>query len=270
MTNTKFRRRALISSVAMLLVALVALGSATFAWFTENPQVKAEGITAEAQTSTGLEISTTTDTAWSDDADFMKDGNDGLKLVPAYALAGASSITWLTATAETADSWAPASSATWGGAPTFVNAQDGTAASGAGVYHEQALIKVKNGEPATVSLSALSITTTANAPDIKNGVTVVVSVGGVVKAVKKVGADAIKNYASAAQDSAIGSASGTYPNMFVDGTPVALGTAGTGTAQSAALTVDVYVFLDGTDKDVKTNNAIAGQLIDKINMTFVK
>ena len=30
MTNTKFRKRALLSSVAMLLVALVALGSATF------------------------------------------------------------------------------------------------------------------------------------------------------------------------------------------------------------------------------------------------
>ena len=272
MTNTKFRKRALLSSVAMLLVALVALGSATFAWFTENPQVKAEGITAEAQTSTGLEIKTTTDPSYSDDADFMKDGNSGLKLVPAYAVQAASdsTLSWVTASAAAADNWAPASDATWNGAPTIINAVDGTAANGAGVYHEQATIKVKNGAAATVSLSELSITTTAKAPDIKNGVTVVVAVGGKVKTVKKVGADAIKNYASAAQDAAIGSASGTYPNMFVDGTPVSLGTAGLDTAESAALVVDVYVFLDGTDKDVKTNNAIAGQLIDKINMKFVK
>ncbi len=40
MTNTKFRRRALVSSIAMLLVALVALGSATFAWFAENPETQ--------------------------------------------------------------------------------------------------------------------------------------------------------------------------------------------------------------------------------------
>ena len=253
----------------MLLVALVALGSATFAWFTENPQVKAEGITAEAQTSTGLEISTTTDTTWSDDADLMADGNTGLKLIPAYALAGASSITWLTTTAGDANSADPATGATWASAgSSIIDAQDGTAASGTGIYHEQVFIKVKNGDPATVNLSALSITAHSGAPTIKAGVTVVVAVGGVVKAVQKLGSDAILNYGSAAASAAVGTASGTYPNMF--SSSVALGTAGTGASGSDPLTVDVYVFLDGTDAAVKTNNAVAGQLIDKINMTFVK
>ena len=57
MTNTKFRKRALLSSVAMLPVALVALGSATFAWFTANTTVTANGFKAQASTADGLKIS---------------------------------------------------------------------------------------------------------------------------------------------------------------------------------------------------------------------
>jgi hypothetical protein len=56
MTNTKFRKKALLSSVAMLLVALVALGSATFAWFASNPTVTASGIKMTASASTGIKI----------------------------------------------------------------------------------------------------------------------------------------------------------------------------------------------------------------------
>lgn len=54
MTNTKFRKRALLSSVAMLLVALVALGSATFAWFMQAPTANATGLTMQTTTSASL------------------------------------------------------------------------------------------------------------------------------------------------------------------------------------------------------------------------
>lgn len=54
MTNTKFRKRALLSSVAMLLVAIVALGSATFAWF--NTQNSATARTVTATTTKGSDI----------------------------------------------------------------------------------------------------------------------------------------------------------------------------------------------------------------------
>lgn len=54
MTNTKFRKRALLSSVAMLLVALVALGSATFAWF--NTQNSAQAQSVKATTTKGSDI----------------------------------------------------------------------------------------------------------------------------------------------------------------------------------------------------------------------
>jgi len=68
MTNTQFRKRALISSVAMLLVALVALGSATFAWFSADPNAHTSGLTLKANSSTGLLIQSETeksvDTNW--------------------------------------------------------------------------------------------------------------------------------------------------------------------------------------------------------------
>ena len=65
MTNTKFRKRALLSSVAMLLVALVALGSATFAWFAANPKANAAGLKLKTTAATGLVVKTDTDHKWS-------------------------------------------------------------------------------------------------------------------------------------------------------------------------------------------------------------
>jgi hypothetical protein len=54
MKNT--RKKMLLSSVAMLLVALVALGSATYAWFSLNTTVSADTMTVKAAASKGLEI----------------------------------------------------------------------------------------------------------------------------------------------------------------------------------------------------------------------
>lgn len=69
MKNTTFRKKALLSSVAMLLVALVALGSATFAWFTQNPTVNATGLSLQATASAGLQIVSQTEKALGKDYD---------------------------------------------------------------------------------------------------------------------------------------------------------------------------------------------------------
>lgn len=61
MKNT--RKRMLLSSVAMLLVALVALGSATYAWFSVSKTVTADGMSVQAIATAGLEISNTSATA---------------------------------------------------------------------------------------------------------------------------------------------------------------------------------------------------------------
>lgn len=55
--KAKSRRRLLISSVAMLLVAMLALGTATFAWFTQNTSATADGITVRTSKTSSLLIS---------------------------------------------------------------------------------------------------------------------------------------------------------------------------------------------------------------------
>lgn len=54
MKNT--RKKMLLSSIAMLLVALIALGSATFAWYITNATVTASTSTWNASTADGLVI----------------------------------------------------------------------------------------------------------------------------------------------------------------------------------------------------------------------
>lgn len=62
---TKSRKRMLLSSIAMLLVALVALGSATFAWYITNATVTAEKTQFSAASADGLVIRHTTSDTWS-------------------------------------------------------------------------------------------------------------------------------------------------------------------------------------------------------------
>ena len=88
MTNTKFRKRALLSSVAMLLVALVALGSATFAWFVANPEVTSDGLKMTTTASAGLAVASTSAKAQLNDAAF---GNS-----TKFAVTGGSAISNLT------------------------------------------------------------------------------------------------------------------------------------------------------------------------------
>ncbi len=52
-----FRKSSLISSVALLLVAIVALSGATFAWFTANTTATATGISIKSGSASGLLVS---------------------------------------------------------------------------------------------------------------------------------------------------------------------------------------------------------------------
>ena len=57
--SVKALRNQLLAAIAMVLVAAIALGSSTFAWFASNNTVRAEGMQVQAQTETGIIISTT-------------------------------------------------------------------------------------------------------------------------------------------------------------------------------------------------------------------
>ena len=96
-TRLYTRKRALISSVAMLLVAMIALGTATFAWFTASTTAKAQHINVRTIKASELKVATKNhnyDTV----VDYMDETEyeDGKVLLPASSADGA---TWYTANA---------------------------------------------------------------------------------------------------------------------------------------------------------------------------
>lgn len=70
--KTKSRKRLLISSVAMLLVAMLALGTATFAWFTQDTTAYARNFGAKTVKASELKLSSKKG-VWTDDLDYAHD-----------------------------------------------------------------------------------------------------------------------------------------------------------------------------------------------------
>lgn len=61
MNNVKSLRKQLMAAIAMVLVAAVALGSSTYAWFAANKTVTADGMQVSATSSSSLVIATADD-----------------------------------------------------------------------------------------------------------------------------------------------------------------------------------------------------------------
>lgn len=93
------RRRVLISSLAMLLVAIVALGTATYAWFTTSTTTTANGLNVKTIKASELVISKS-DRAWTDTINYAMDGKT---LRPASSADGE---TWYAGTAATKGNFA--------------------------------------------------------------------------------------------------------------------------------------------------------------------
>ena len=96
--KAKSRRRLLISSVAMLLVAMLALGTATFAWFTTNSSAKADKLQAYTTQASELKLSST-NIDWTDHLSY----NYNKELKPASSADG---VHWYAATAKNQSSYA--------------------------------------------------------------------------------------------------------------------------------------------------------------------
>lgn len=90
--KTKSRKRLLISSVAMLLVAMLALGTATFAWFTQNTSATADTFSARTVKASELKLSSKNVTKWTDTLHY----NYNKVLKPVSTVDGK---TWFTAVA---------------------------------------------------------------------------------------------------------------------------------------------------------------------------
>lgn len=70
--KAKSRRRLLISSIAMLLVAMLALGTATFAWFTSSTTVTADKIKVHTTKASKLQVSSAT-SDWQNNLEYNYD-----------------------------------------------------------------------------------------------------------------------------------------------------------------------------------------------------
>lgn len=84
-THLLTKKRALISSVAMLLVAIIALGTATFAWFTKSTSTSADGLNVRTTKVSELKISKS-DHIWTDQSIHYEKSNT--VLVPATTADG--------------------------------------------------------------------------------------------------------------------------------------------------------------------------------------
>ena len=102
-----FRKSSLISSVALLLVAIVALSGATFAWFSSNPNATATGVKTSATAASGLLITTdaTDADSWTN-AVTLYEGENAKSLTPVSTNFDVPSApAWFTATAASANSY---------------------------------------------------------------------------------------------------------------------------------------------------------------------
>lgn len=66
--NSKAIKRQLFAAIAMVLVAAIALGSSTYAWFVQSNKVTAEGMSVQAQAEGGLEIANADKATWASTA----------------------------------------------------------------------------------------------------------------------------------------------------------------------------------------------------------
>ncbi len=94
--KAKSRRRLLISSVAMLLVAMLALGTATFAWFTTDTSTSASGVQVKTDKVSSLLVSSRT-SEWLNDLDYNFE-NKSLNPV-----SSANGVDWFYATANSSN-----------------------------------------------------------------------------------------------------------------------------------------------------------------------
>ena len=247
----KSRKKMLLSSIAMLLVALVALGSATFAWYVSNATVTAETTQAKASTADGLVIRKTTTDTWADSISYTSDGA-GKSLNPAafdYTKTTTGTFNGMSAAKGTSEAVGTYSEA--GTALTSWNAIKGVVA-----YDDFYVATTKGGATQAVTLT-ISGSTVAG-----TYINVLVFVDG-----NLVGSVNSTDKATATGRTSAGAAGGTltHTKLGVATTSfnVSANTSATGVAQDGSH-VEVIAYPDGEDALCTTNTA----KIDPFAVTF--
>lgn len=282
-TRLYTRKRALISSVAMLLVAMIALGTATYAWFVADPTASAAGLKMRTVSGSGLVILSESEKAQSGDFSHntildatvvdsaVKTNPDGFQLSPASFNYGDANFGTNVKTIEAksddkpdANTAKPLGDATKGGWLTA------TRKNGA-VYGENIYCKVTGGAAtAEMALTGVDITWNAsNTSAVKNALRVVVV--GVDGAPHTFGIDAVGNKYVNSTTTTYGVSSTAYTQLAAtaDLGATKADFISLGNANAAGTNVvRVYVYLDGEDSDCYSRIANAEDLITDLTLDF--
>lgn len=235
------RKRLLVSSVAMLLVAMLALGTATYAWFTSDPTAKADGLNVKATAATGLLIKSETEGKWTHNALLNRDADkvsvgadyaaDPLSMDPT-----ATSIVGYKTVAEFDSNY---------------KAKDAeTVSTSTAYYHEKINAKVTGTEAtsANVKITSINFGVGSWSSALRMAVTYTNAAGdtSVVGIFSKAGAANKYLTGEGTYSAKLSSANYTFPSK-TDTKTVSVDNNG-------ECAFDVYVYLDGEDPTVYTDN----------------
>jgi len=260
MKTKNMRKKALVASLAMLLVAVVALSGATYAWFSANSTANLSSINLQSTTSSSLLIAAKETAPTADEySNTINVTWEELALIPCSS-ADTTSFVTVTATGEKAD-----------GAAQKVESFGTTTT---GFLHKT--LWFKTDAASDVRLSAL--TTTGETLNLSNAIRVALVPAGSSAVVYGIGSP--QTYYAVTGQSGYTAGAATYGDLYA-------GTTGKGVTYSDAVTtkvagttsdafvslaagtpkqVDLYVWLEGNDADCV--NAIAGGTISGMSFQF--
>lgn len=260
MKTKNMRKKALLSSVAMLLVAVVALSGATYAWFSTNTTARLNTIELTTAKESSLLIAEKTGSSEPADADYSAEivANWSQQLAPVSTVNCASFYDVTALTSETAS----------GSAQKVGSVQSASAEK----YLKKTLFFKADD---AVSVRLTSLLATGGTTSIADAVRVAFVVGSNVTiygigAQTTKGISAVSTYTSGSAtfaDFYAGNATGV---TFTDVSAIAAG--GTSAAfltlpaNGAATQVDVYIWLEGNDSDC--HNGMSGGSLTNLQFQF--
>lgn len=173
--SVKALKRQLIAAIAMVLVATIAMGSSTYAWFVNNTEVTAQGMSVNAAADDSLLIRGT------EDGEYTSVGTNALSILTLHPSTSIDGVNFGKLGSSVRVQSAAASNATWSGASgefasgDIVTATNVTTSGSESYYYAETTYSLKSvANDADVYVKAIDVTDTA---DMFKAVRVSVTVG---------------------------------------------------------------------------------------------
>lgn len=264
--STKALKKQLMAAIAMVLVAAVALGSSTYAWFAGNNTVTAESMSVQAVAEAGIEIrehSSSNDADWSS-VDAAANTNT-VRLYPTSTFDGTS---WAHATAKTASAF----TASAGSYEMLTLDSSGFSTDSKQYFRvDQFDIRAVKGTTTAQKVGVKSVTVTGTPAALDKSLRVLV-VGDDGKAIYNAGAGSSARNVCASVNASKNPAtvaSVTYLANTTASGLVANCAAGSQDAAGAPETVNIYLYYEGEDAAHFSNNLESALASLNVTVEFV-